>query len=135
MIDVPTVCVGCGKPTKKATKGRCPDCAPAHELERTRVRHEREPWSRLYSHAVWRRCRAAVLERDGHRCRLRLSPRCKPNGPRLRAHHSPTPARELWVRAAGVWDRFVELACDPDGVVTACEPCDALDDARRRGSA
>ena len=135
MIDVATVCVGCGTPTKEAVKGRCPTCATAHELERKALREEREPWSRLYSLAVWKRCRAFVLERDGNRCRLRLSPRCKPNGPRLRAHHSPTPARDLWRRSAGVWELFVELACDPDGVVTACEPCDALDDARMRAAA
>lgn len=139
LIDVATVCSGCGKPTKEAVKGRCPDCATvrahetaARELDRTRARAESEPWSRLYSRAVWRRCRAFVLERDGYRCTLRISPRCKPNGPRLRAHHSPTPTREMWTRARGHWDLFVELACNPDGVVTVCEPCHNLDDARRR---
>ncbi len=134
-IDVATVCSGCGKPTKAAVKGRCPDCAPAHELDRKHTREEREPWSRLYSLALWKRCRALVFERDDHRCRLRLSRRCKPRGPRLRAHHSPTPARELWVSSAGVWERFLEVACDPAGVVTACEPCHALDDAQRREAA
>ena len=128
---VATVCVGCGTPTKEPIKGRCPNCAPAHELDRKAARADREPWQRLYGLAVWKRCRAAVLDRDGHRCRLRISKACT-RTERLRAHHSPRRTRELWAMAAGVWDVFLELACDPLRVITACEPCHVLDDKRRQ---
>lgn len=130
-IDVATVCAGCGTPTKQAVKGRCPKCAPAHERRRSELRRKStQPWSRLYNLARWRRCRAAALERDGRRCRLAL-PGCL-GSERLRGHHRPRSVAQLWAIARGEWSAFVELACDVDAVVTACEPCHHADDARMR---
>ncbi len=129
-IDVATVCSGCGKPTKQAVKGRCPDCAPAHEKKRLVDRLESEPWIRAYRTSRWQWCRAAVLERDGHRCRLGR-PGCL-RTKRLVGHHTPKSLKELWQAARGQWDDFLELATDQGRVVTACHPCHNADDAQRR---
>lgn len=126
--DVPVVCAGCGTPTKQAVKGRCPRCAGGHELERTTSRGREQPWSRLYTHRRWRRARLELFERDDHTCQLR-HPGCL-GGRRLRAHHRPRKLEQLWAIARGDWSAFVELACDLDGLVTACEPCHVVDDRK-----
>jgi len=135
-MTVATVCSGCGKPTTSAIDGRCPSCAAGAEVKRKRRERERtadratgEPWRRLYGLAVWKNCRALVLERDGHRCQLRLSGRCTGDS-RLHACHYPRSTAELWDIAMGDWDFFVELATDEHLVITGCEPCHLALDAR-----
>lgn len=133
MTVVATVCSGCGKPTKEAVKGRCPGCSPKHEKTRLNERLETQPWTRAYRTFRWQRCRAAVLDRDGRRCRLRFAG-CVATK-RLVGHHRPRSLEQLWLLARGQWDHFLELATDPERVVTACEPCHNADDARRRAAA
>jgi uncharacterized paraquat-inducible protein A len=133
MTVVATVCSSCGTPTKQAVKGRCPTCAPAYEKNRLSDRLQREPWIRAYRTSRWQRCRAAVLERDGHRCRLRL-PGCL-GTKRLVGHHRPNSLERLWEMTHGVWENFIELATDSERVVTACHACHAVDDAMRRRAA
>jgi 5-methylcytosine-specific restriction endonuclease McrA len=55
---------------------------------------------------AWRRIRAAVLERDGYRCRLRITEVC--SGVATHVHH--TRGRAL-------------TGDDPRWLVAACQPC------------
>jgi 5-methylcytosine-specific restriction endonuclease McrA len=133
MLAPVVVCIGCGTPTKEAVNGRCPVCAPAHERERSTTRMHFQPWVRLYKLTRWRKTRLAAIARDRGRCSLRLSSRCL-GSVKLIGHHKPASVEQLWLEANGDWDRFVELACDVDAVVTACQVCHNEDDAAMRVS-
>lgn len=138
MTAVSTVCAECGTPSTEAVSGRCPSCAAAaderrraRERERSDTRSADQPWRRLYGLAIWKRCRGEVLERDGHRCQLKLSRRCTKDR-KLHACHWPESVEELWGVARGDWELFVELASDEAFVVTGCEPCHVVLDSSRR---
>lgn len=60
------------------------------------------------STTAWRRVRAFVLQRDGHRCRLQLAGVCKSVATQV--HH--TQAREL-------------VGDDPAYLIATCQPCNA----------
>ena len=79
--------------------------------------------------------RAAVLERDGQRCKYvdEEATRCPATG-RLEVHHT-TPLHRLWKMANGNRAAFVEVATDPHLLIATCPSHNrALDAAFRQAN-
>jgi len=128
---------------------RCPEVAPlgesycaGHKEKADRAqrhadsryrdeRTRREPWRAVYRTREYIICRDIVFERDGYQCvRVQNSERCH-HRRRLQCHHR-IPLATLWERAAGRWEDFVNLACNPDHNETLCPSCHSIEDERLR---
>jgi 5-methylcytosine-specific restriction endonuclease McrA len=115
----PASCADCGGSLQRplGRRVRCVDCANRRRLKLRRIRDgRRDPLrhAKAKAHgrnsAYWRAIRAAVLERDGHRCRscgatehltVHLSPRLKGNHLRARLVDCTTLCRRCHGRVDG----------------------------------
>lgn len=83
-------CLDCGALSRGS---RCEKHRKAKRARDSAARLKREPWRVLYNTRRWRQTRAAVLARDGHRCRFvdeGTGARCEhvdETGKTLEAHH------------------------------------------------
>ncbi len=66
----------------------------------------------------WKDARAFVFERDDYTC---VECGATADEAPLHADHDPVPLVALF--ANGVTPEAIDLACDPDGLVTRCERC------------
>ena len=110
------MCLGCGRFTSGGSY--CPACSRKREADKL----ERAPWLALYKQPQWQTVKWAVHQRDGYRCVYQDGRgRCgvTSHQTRLEAHHLRK-TRMLWFDAGQDWTRFLQLALDPDNIVTLC---------------